>query len=123
MVQETGQPYAYTGDDPVNGVDPNGLNCGIFSVVCAGYDATAGGVKTAASDTGHFASDPSRWRAEASTWAGVGNYLANFFQPNPGLGLPHGNVANPYPCDAGYYTFGNYLGAWVGTRQRHRSDA
>jgi hypothetical protein len=25
MVQETGQPYAYTGDDPVNGVDPLGL--------------------------------------------------------------------------------------------------
>ncbi len=25
MVQETGQPYVYTGDDPVNGVDPNGL--------------------------------------------------------------------------------------------------
>lgn len=24
-MQETGQPYAYTGDDPVNGVDPNGL--------------------------------------------------------------------------------------------------
>jgi RHS repeat-associated protein len=25
MVDETGQPYAYTGDDPVNGSDPNGL--------------------------------------------------------------------------------------------------
>jgi hypothetical protein len=25
MVQETGQPYAYTGDDPVNRVDPLGL--------------------------------------------------------------------------------------------------
>jgi hypothetical protein len=25
MVDETGQPYAYTGDDPVNGVDPLGL--------------------------------------------------------------------------------------------------
>jgi hypothetical protein len=30
MVNETGQPYAYTGDDPVNGVDPLGLQslCG-----------------------------------------------------------------------------------------------
>jgi hypothetical protein len=27
-VAETGQPYAYTGDDPVNGVDPMGLNPG-----------------------------------------------------------------------------------------------
>ena len=25
LVDETGQPYAYTGDDPVNGVDPSGL--------------------------------------------------------------------------------------------------
>jgi hypothetical protein len=25
MVEETGQPYAYTEDDPVNGVDPTGL--------------------------------------------------------------------------------------------------
>jgi uncharacterized protein RhaS with RHS repeats len=24
MVDETGQPYAYTGDDPVNGTDPTG---------------------------------------------------------------------------------------------------
>jgi len=27
MVDETGQPYAYTGDDPVNSVDPLGLFC------------------------------------------------------------------------------------------------
>jgi predicted nucleic acid-binding protein len=26
MVDENGQPYAYTGDDPVNGVDPTGLS-------------------------------------------------------------------------------------------------
>jgi hypothetical protein len=37
----------YAGDDPVNGSDPTGLDCGLFSVVCAAYDATAGGVKTA----------------------------------------------------------------------------
>ena len=24
LVEQTGQAYAYTGDDPVNGVDPNG---------------------------------------------------------------------------------------------------
>jgi hypothetical protein len=31
---ETGQPYAYTGDDPVNGVDPLGLcsSDGIFLI-------------------------------------------------------------------------------------------
>jgi hypothetical protein len=27
LVDETGQPYAYTGDDPVNGTDPMGLFC------------------------------------------------------------------------------------------------
>jgi hypothetical protein len=43
----TGQPYAYTGDDPVNAVDPNGLDCGEFSFACAAYDATAGEVKSA----------------------------------------------------------------------------
>ena len=34
LVDETGQPYAYTGDDPVNGVDPLGLGCGIFATLC-----------------------------------------------------------------------------------------
>jgi hypothetical protein len=29
MVDETGQPYAYTGDDPVNGTDPLGLRGGL----------------------------------------------------------------------------------------------
>lgn len=51
LVDETGQPYPYTGDDPVNGVDPDGLDCGIFSVICGAYDATAGGVKTAGAVT------------------------------------------------------------------------
>ena len=34
LVDETGQPYAYTGDDPVNGTDPLGLcsSRGIFLV-------------------------------------------------------------------------------------------
>jgi RHS repeat-associated protein len=53
MVDLTRQPYAYTGDDPVNGVDPNGLDCGLFSFACSAYDSAAGGVKTAAKDTGH----------------------------------------------------------------------
>ena len=48
LVDETGQAYAYTGNNPVNAIDPDGLDCGIFSVVCGAYDATAGAVKTAA---------------------------------------------------------------------------
>jgi hypothetical protein len=49
-VAETGQPYSYASDDPSNAVDPNGLDCGIFSFACATYDATAGAVKGA----GHY---------------------------------------------------------------------
>lgn len=30
----------------MNGIDPNGLDCGIFSVVCGAYDATVGGLET-----------------------------------------------------------------------------
>jgi hypothetical protein len=44
----------FTGDDPVNAIDPNGLDCGLFSFACSAYDSAAGGVKTAAKDTGHF---------------------------------------------------------------------
>jgi len=51
LVDVTGQPYAYTGDDPVNAIDPDGLDCGIFSALCGAYDATAGGLKTAGAAT------------------------------------------------------------------------
>jgi hypothetical protein len=44
----------FTGDDPVNAIDPNGLDCGLFSFACSAYDSAAGGVKTAAKDTGHY---------------------------------------------------------------------
>ncbi|MGH9917868.1 MAG: RHS repeat-associated core domain-containing protein [Nitrososphaerales archaeon] len=54
LVDETGTPYAFTNGDPVNAIDPNGLDCGLFSFACAAYDATAGGVKTAANDTARF---------------------------------------------------------------------
>lgn len=49
----TGQPFAYANDNPVNAIDPNGLDCGFFSFACSAYDATAGGVKTAVVDAGH----------------------------------------------------------------------
>ena len=63
MVDETGQAYAYTGDNPVNAVDPMGLNdCGIFSFAC---------------DVGQFVSDPNRWRNEANYLAGVGNGIVS----------------------------------------------
>jgi len=50
LVNETGQPYAYTGDDPVNGTDPLGLFClGLCTFTNAAKD-----VGHAAGDVGHF---------------------------------------------------------------------
>ena len=37
-VAETDQPYVFTNDDPLNASDPLGLNCGVFSIVCAAAD-------------------------------------------------------------------------------------
>jgi hypothetical protein len=75
-VYETGQPYAYAGDDPVDNTDPTGA-----SIISSAWDDTGGqvvhGVKTAAVDTGHFFSDPNRWRNEANYWAGVGNGIVS----------------------------------------------
>jgi hypothetical protein len=34
LVDETGEPYVYTGGDPVNGSDPSGLCVSFFNVVC-----------------------------------------------------------------------------------------
>ena len=43
----TDTAYTYAEDDPVNAVDPNGLDCGVASYFCAAYDASAGAVKSA----------------------------------------------------------------------------
>ena len=42
MVQETGQPYAYTDDDPVNAVDPMGLFWGEGTLDRIGHDTVSG---------------------------------------------------------------------------------
>jgi hypothetical protein len=44
-VATTTTPYVYAGADPVNAIDPDGLDCGAFSFVCGAYDATSGAVK------------------------------------------------------------------------------
>ena len=53
LVSETGNPYAFTNGDPVNAIDPNGLDCGVFSFACAAYDSTAGAVKATAKAVVH----------------------------------------------------------------------
>ena len=52
MLDDTETPYAFVDGDPVNAIDPNGLDCGIFSFACSAYDATAGAVKKAAKVVG-----------------------------------------------------------------------
>jgi hypothetical protein len=46
-VAETGQPYAYTGDDPVNAVDPKGLDT---VGICAGASGELGILNVSAGD-------------------------------------------------------------------------
>ena len=54
MVEETGQPYAYTGDNPVNETDPTGLH------VCNGNPLTWGGCVA---------------DAEPPTWNGIKSFV------------------------------------------------
>ncbi len=82
LVTQTGQPYSYAGDDPVNGSDPNGLSW---------YDPSW--VHSAAHSVGNFFTDPSRWRAEADYGAGIANGIVSTLT----LGQVH--VAAPY-CNA-----------------------
>lgn len=97
-VTETGQPYSYANDDPVNAVDPNGLDCGIFSFACAAYDSTAGGVETAAIDTA--------------------NYAANHYQALEQIATVSGAIIGVAACDAvtagACSAFTPYVGALVG---------
>ena len=103
MVDATGQPYAYAGDDPVNGVDPDGLSW---------YDPSW--AHKAASAVVNTLSDPNRWRAEASFWAGAGNATikAAEFATEGSLALygPQLTIPNPYCEDGGFYTGGEVFG-------------
>jgi RHS repeat-associated protein len=71
LVDISGQPYAYTGDDPVNGTDPTGeLPC--FSPACLGRDAL-GGITTVAVGADNIP----HWVGEGAN--GVGNNLYSDF--------------------------------------------
>ena len=102
LVDDTGQPYAYTGDDPVNGTDPSGLSW---------YDPSW--AHKAASAVVNTLTDPNGWRAEASFWAGAGNEFITAGEfalfGYPGFSLPQ--IPNPYCENGGFYTGGEWFGA------------
>jgi hypothetical protein len=101
-VNETGQPYAYTGDDPVNGTDPLGL----WSLnPVSDVEQAAGDVHHDADDVGHFLKDPNRWRAEADYAAGIGNAIAST------VTLGHVHISAPY-CG---YELASDVGGVIGT--------
>ena len=60
----TGAPYAYVADNPINAVDPLGLDCGWFSAICGAYDATAGAIKDVASTAWHLGADLVRFSVQ-----------------------------------------------------------
>jgi hypothetical protein len=101
-VAQTGQPYAYTGDDPVNGADPLGL-WGWNPISDA--EQAVGDVNRDADDVGHFLKDPNRWRAEADYLASVGNGIVST------VTLGHVHIAAPY-CG---YGLASDLGDVIGT--------
>jgi hypothetical protein len=54
LVNETGQPYQYTGDNPVNSTDPLGLCSGFLGCIGSGISTAAGAVGGAATATAGF---------------------------------------------------------------------
>jgi len=110
MVAETGQPYAYTGDDPVNGVDPLGL-CTIagegqlYAGPCAttGAEAIAAERGIQAQAQGGF-SITNGLKAVADYGAAIGNVVTST------VTLGHVHVAAPY-CGFGWASdVGNVFG-------------
>ncbi|HUC03956.1 MAG TPA: RHS repeat-associated core domain-containing protein, partial [Acidimicrobiales bacterium] len=84
LVDETGQPYAYTGDDPVNGVDPLGL-CTVkgegqlYPGACAttGAEAIAAEQEIQAQAGGGGFSITNGLKALANYGAGIGNGIVS----------------------------------------------
>ena len=43
LVEQTQQPYAYAGDDPINAIDPTGLACGVSTSSVGSFFSSLGG--------------------------------------------------------------------------------
>ena len=88
QVDETGQPYAYTGDDPVNEVDPSGLH------VCDGNPLTWGGcVGNASQGVAGAAGNDYSLLVQADQW--TGNQIASALCAN---GASNGVLAGSLDC-------------------------
>jgi RHS repeat-associated protein len=106
LVDETGQPYAYAGDDPVNETDPTGLWC-IF-----GHNPN-GGCRGSATVVNAWHNVDQAWDCLGSacytTKQGAANLVAGARNTlNYVSGLPP--VPAPYPCsDYGAYALGGQV--------------
>jgi hypothetical protein len=108
MVNETNQPYAYAGDDPVNGVDPMGLcntpgAIGFYPGVCAttGAEAIAAGQYIESHAGGGGFSFTNGFKAVADYGAGIANFAVSTAT------LGHFHISDPYcgfswASDVGY---------------------
>jgi hypothetical protein len=129
LVGTTTTPYVYAGADPVNAIDPDGLDCGWFSVVCGAYDATSGAVKGVGKSFVHGAATAADCISSAITATprtfcfsprGLANILSGAANTisTAAAGLlclgdtycPNWSIPAPFPCSAsGSYQLGEGL--------------
>ena len=100
LVNETGQAYAYTGDDPINGVDPNGMSL-IPSWVSSAVQTVGSGVTNLAECLSNLGCLSPEGLANAG--AGFANQAAQLVDSLICNGTsqqtcPTWSVGAPFPC-------------------------
>jgi RHS repeat-associated protein len=120
-VAETGQPYAFTGDDPLNGTDPLGqmFTCGGQPGACAGSPSTGPILEPSTPTSVSSASNPSplpppQTKAQGLAWCAANRAYcealnANKDNPNGLLCLETGNCSLPAATTSNY----SYKGSCV----------
>jgi RHS repeat-associated protein len=109
---ETGQPYAYAGDDPVNEGDPSGLRVCFFGIACVG-----GGTETTSVSFGFHP------MAGLEAWANIGrgatfgltDRIDNWISPGSSCLLPQ-NGFDEFLGQAGTSIVGGELLGGLGSR-------
>jgi RHS repeat-associated protein len=136
LVHETGQPYAYTGDDPVNAIDPLGM------ITCGGWLSWVPGCGTAtaiqhalsgvarAAWPNHFGSflEGVDFSMEAIGAAGLGSlvFTASVAGEVPSFGLSTVGVLSSFGIFAGagalaYVAYRSFSDAYAGAAVTRRS--